>query len=58
MPDDLFAYHSNPDKSDFSNWIRDITGNENLAGDLSKTKSRSQALAAVARRVSFLESRI
>ena len=58
MADDVFAYHSNPDKSDFSNWVRDIIGDEKLADDLSKAKNRSQALAAVARRVAFLEGRI
>ena len=58
MTDDVFAYHSNPEKSDFSNWVRDIAGDEKLAADLSKAKSRSQALAAVSRRVTLLESRI
>jgi len=58
MTDDVFAYHSNPDKSDFSIWVRDITGDKKLAGDLGKAKSLSQALAAVARRVTFLESKI
>ena len=58
MTDAIFTYHSNRDKSDFSNWVKDIIGDEKLARDLSKARSHRQALDAVARRVTFLESRI
>jgi len=58
MADNVFAYHSNQDKSDFSNWVRDIIGDKKLARDLNKAKSRPQALASVERRLAFLESKI
>jgi len=57
MADDIFVYHSTPSKSDFSNWAKDVIGDKKLASDLSKAKSRSQALNAVSRRVAFLESK-
>jgi hypothetical protein len=58
MSDETFHYHSGEEKSDFSQWIREVVGDEKLANDLSKAKSRSQASRAVAQRISFLQSKI
>jgi hypothetical protein len=58
MSDETFHYHSGEGRNDFSNWIRDVVGDEKLAKDLSKAKSRIQASKAVAQRISFLESKI
>ena len=58
MSDETFHYHSGEGRSDFSNWIRDVVGDNRLAKDLSKAKSRIQASKAVAQRISFLESKI
>lgn len=54
MADETFAYHSNEAKKDFSNWVRDIIGDEKLAKDLEKPLTRAQAAKIVADRVALL----
>lgn len=58
MADDTFSYHSDHDKTDFSNWVKDIIGDEKLARDLAKAKGRLEAANAVTSRIVLLESRI
>ena len=56
MSDETFAYHSNTEKSDFSNWVRDVIKDETLAEDMGKSPDRSQAAMLVATRISALMS--
>ena len=58
MSDETFRYHSGEGRNDFSNWTRDVVGDEKLARDVSKAKSRMQASKAVAQRISFLRSKV
>ncbi|MGB5925769.1 MAG: hypothetical protein WBH01_06715 [Dehalococcoidia bacterium] len=58
MSDETFHYHSGVERKDFSKWVREVVGDEKLANDLSKAKSRIQTSQAVAQRISFLEGRI
>jgi hypothetical protein len=58
MGDETFHYHAGEGRNDFSNWVRDVVGDNKLANDLSRAKSRIQAGKAVAQRVSFLESKL
>jgi hypothetical protein len=58
MSDDTFYYHSGEERKDFSNWVRDVIGDDKLARDLSKAKSHMQACQVVTERISFLESKI
>ena len=39
MTEDVFQYHVNSEKNDFSNWIRDVIGDQKLASDLRKANS-------------------
>jgi hypothetical protein len=54
MSDETFAYHSNVQKQYFSNWIREIMGDKDLAKRLEKAASRPQAAQQAANRMSFL----
>ena len=40
MSDDVFYYHANEAKNDFSNWIRDVFKQEELANETSKCNNR------------------
>jgi hypothetical protein len=54
MSDETFAYHSNLEKQDFSNWVRDIVGDEELANDLAKATNRLQAAEYLVARIALL----
>jgi len=58
MTDETFTYHSNEDKNDFSNWVRDIIGDEKLARDIGKSLNRTQAAKNVPGRIAFLSSKL
>lgn len=58
MSDETFHYHLGENGNDFSKWVKEVVGDEKLANDLSKAKSRIQANQAVAQRISFLERKI
>jgi hypothetical protein len=58
MGDETFHYHLGEGRNDFSKWVKDVVGDEKLAGDLSKAGSRAQASQAVALRIAFLKSKI
>jgi hypothetical protein len=57
MTDETFAYHSNAQKNDFSNWVRDIIRDDELASGLMKASSRTKAAKVVSERIaSFTKS--
>jgi hypothetical protein len=56
MSEETYAYHSNAFKKDFSNWIRDIVGDEKLAKDLEAAPTRQDALMLVEQRCSLLNT--
>jgi hypothetical protein len=58
MPDEAFAFHSNAEKSDFSNWVRDVIGDEKLARDLIKSPNQMQAAKCVTTRIAFLDTKL
>jgi hypothetical protein len=58
MSSDTFCYHLNETKNDFSNWVRDVIGDEQLSKDLKKSKTQIQAAKIVADRVIWLKSKI
>ena len=57
MPDETYAYHANEQKNDFSNWIKNIIGDEKLARDLRRATNRTQAAKSVATRELFLSGK-
>jgi hypothetical protein len=57
MSDQTFAYHSNAIKKDFSNWIKYVIGDEQLAEDLENATNRQKAAQIVTDRYNLLVSR-
>lgn len=58
MSEETFAFHSNPTKHDFSNWVGDIIKDSKLSRDLYKAATRLQASKSVAARLTFLQSKL
>jgi hypothetical protein len=58
MTEETFRYHSNETKNDFSNWVRDVIGDEKLSRDLQKSTTREQAAKSVAERIIWLKNKI
>jgi hypothetical protein len=50
MSDDIFFFHANDEKNDFSCWIADIIGDSDLAEEVKQTKTRHQAKKATQQR--------
>ena len=57
MNDEAFLYHANDQKNDFSKWVKDVVGDDKLAQDLMRARTRAQANKVVADRVAFLQRR-
>lgn len=58
MSDETFAYHANTAKNDFSTWVEDIIGDEKLARDLQKARTRAQAASVTANRIDYLTAKL
>ena len=57
MSDEVFAYHVNASKNDFSNWVRDIIKDDRLASDLNKAANKAQAARIVSDRLATIRKR-
>lgn len=57
MGENTFRDHANETKNDFTNWVRDVIGDEKLARDLLKCKTQAQATKVVADRIAWLRSK-
>ena len=58
MNDEVFAYHANADRNDFSNWVREIIKDETLARQLARSRDRASAARTVADRICFLGAKL
>jgi hypothetical protein len=58
MTEETFRYHSNEAKRDFSNWVRDVIGDDKLSRDLQKSTTQAQAAKSVTERVTWLRSKV
>ena len=58
MTDETFHYHVSETKNDFSNWVRDVIGDEKLSRDLRKSATQAQAIRSVADRIVSLKKKI
>jgi len=58
MTDEQYKFHANPLKNDFSNWVRDIIGDKNLAEYLIHARNRESAKNKVEKRIELLKNMI
>lgn len=58
MKDETLRHHINDEKNDFSNWVRDVLKDGELADSLSRAKSREKILKKIKSRIKFLEEKI
>jgi hypothetical protein len=56
MSAETFSYHSNEIKTDFTNWVKDVIGDAQLARDLLNA-TQTQAAKAVAERIDWLKGK-
>jgi hypothetical protein len=54
MSDDTYAYHCNPEKQDFVNWVREVVRDDELAAELAMAANRIQAAECAAARIAIL----
>ena len=57
MNDEVFNYHVNDYKNDFSRWVKDVIGDNKLAKDLQKSNNQTQAARAVSDRITRLKNK-
>ena len=57
MSDETFAYHCNPEKQDFCNWVRDVIGDELPADYLASATDRLKAGDYVTARITLLKGK-
>ena len=55
MSDEIFAYHVNQAKNDFTSWVRNIIKDDKLANDLLKATNQKQAAYRVVARLELLK---
>ena len=56
--EETFRHHSSESRNDFSNWVRDVIGDEKLSRDLLKSTTQAQAAKSIDDRVAWLKSKI
>ncbi len=56
MSDSTFKYHVTKDRNDFSSWIIDVIGDEELAESIRNLKNKQSMIKEIENRMRFLES--
>lgn len=51
MSNDVFSHHVNESRNDFSSWVSDVFGDQELAEDLSKINSQAEAEIKILRNI-------
>ena len=57
LSNDIFSHHVNNDKNDFSNWIRDIIGDQKLANDIISSRNKESMLKKLNTRLNALKKK-
>ena len=57
MSDETFHHHVNDEKNDFSNWIKNVVGDQKLANDLLSSRNKESALNKLRTRINSLKKK-
>ena len=57
MAEEVYAYHANAEKKDFSQWVKDVIKDEKLATDLQHAATKVEAAKLVGIRITTLSRR-
>ena len=57
MSNKVFEHHVNPHKNDFSEWIRDVIKDNELANGVFKAKSKDEMIKLIERRISEVKEK-
>ena len=55
IEDDVYQFHANNEKNDFSNWVKDVLGDEELASNL-RMKDMEEATLILKDRIDYLKT--
>jgi hypothetical protein len=55
MDEQTFSHHVTSYKNDFSNWVRDVMGDVELADELTKAKTRKDTAGLIKKRLAWLQ---
>ena len=58
MSDETYTYHHNDEKCDFSMWVRDVIGDDELASNLENAATRAKAARYVSNRLAQLKNQM
>ena len=53
---ETFSHHVNEERNDFSNWVRNVIGDQELADELSGIKNKTNAASIVSNRIKEIRS--
>ena len=54
---DVYIYHANKDKNDFSKWIEEVIGDKVLANELLSSRNKESAFKKIKNRISILKKK-
>ena len=58
MSESTYRYHTNKEKNDFHNWIKDVIGDARLAVDFKKSRTKKSAIKKLSARLKTLKQTI
>lgn len=53
-----YGYHVSSERNDFSNWVRDVLGDDKLARDISRAQNPVEAAEIVQARLNWLQEKV
>ncbi len=58
MSQDSYNHHVTPLKNDFSNWVRDVFGDDKLANDLAASRYVAEAAQIIKDQITWLQEKL